>query len=119
MMMLQMRTWMFVPGHSVKMVSKALTLDLDAAMLDLEDGVVPALKAEARPIIAGALRQAGAPRPARYVRMNGMQTCEAAPDLDAIVGPGLEGLVVPKVESVEEVRELASILDRLERERGV
>jgi citrate lyase beta subunit len=88
-------------------------------MLDLEDGVVPALKAEARGVVAGALRQTGVARPARYVRMNGMETSEAALDIEAVVVSGLEGLVVPKVESVEEVRELASMLDRLEFERGV
>ena len=101
------------------MVGKALALDLDAAMLDLEDGVVPASKAEAREVVAGALRDAGAVRPARYVRMNGMGTQEATLDLEAVVLPGLEGLVVPKVEAVDEVRDLASMLDRLEPERGM
>jgi citrate lyase beta subunit len=110
---------MFVPGHSARMVGKALALDLDAAMLDLEDGVVPASKAEAREIVSAALREAGAARPARYVRMNGMATDAAALDLDAVVLPGLEGLVVPKVESVEEVRDVAAVLDRLEMERGM
>jgi citrate lyase beta subunit len=110
---------MFVPGHSARMVGKALALDLDAAMLDLEDGVVPTSKAEAREIVSGALREAGAARPARYVRINGMETDEAALDLDAVVLPGLEGLVVPKVESVNEVRDLAAVLDRLETERGM
>jgi citrate lyase subunit beta/citryl-CoA lyase len=110
---------MFVPGHSARMVGKALALDLDAAMLDLEDGVVPASKAEAREIISGAVREAGPARPALYVRMNGTGTDEAALDLDAVVLPGLDGLVVPKVESVDEVRALAAVLDRLETERGM
>jgi citrate lyase beta subunit len=101
------------------MVSKALGLDLDAAMLDLEDGVVPALKAEARGIVASAVQNAGAARPACYVRMNGMETGEAALDLEAVILPGLDGLVVPKVESVDEVRELDSMLARLEEERSI
>ncbi|WP_114947829.1 HpcH/HpaI aldolase/citrate lyase family protein [Microvirga calopogonii] len=112
--MLRLRSWMFVPGHSEKMVSKALALDLDAVMLDLEDGVVPSLKASARPIVAGALAGAGPSRPARYVRVNGIETQDLIPDLEAVVGPGLDGLVVPKIETVEQVEAIAGLLDRLE-----
>src|SRR5215210_5727739 len=68
--MLRLRSWMFVPGHSKKMVSKSLSLSVDAIMLDLEDGVVPALKAESRPIVAAALGvRELADGPLRYVRV--------------------------------------------------
>ena len=115
-----MRSWMFVPGHSTKMIDKALGVPADAIMLDLEDGVVPAHKAAARPLVAAGL---GKPRtaggPARFVRVNGFTTTDLAPDLEAVVVPGLEGLVVPKVETVEEVASLAIMLDLLERRRGL
>lgn len=118
--MLRLRSWMFVPGNSEKMITKAFGLDLDVAMLDLEDGVVPALKSAARPVVAAALSspRAGA-GPVRYVRVNGVDTGELDADLDAVVVDGLEGLVLPKVESVEQVRAVAATLDRLERERGL
>lgn len=116
----RMRSWMFVPGHSTKMIDKALALSADAIMLDLEDGVVPAQKAVARPLVATGL---GKPRvaggPARFVRVNGLTTADLALDLDAVVVPGLEGLTVPKVETVEEVASLAIMLDLLERQRGL
>lgn len=112
------RSWMFVPGHSAKMVEKSLHLDLDVAILDLEDGVVPALKAQARSTIANAL---GAPAegPARYVRINGTSTADIALDLDAVVLPGIEGIVLPKVENVDQVDEVAGELEKLERARGL
>src|SRR5690606_11586977 len=92
--MLRLRSWMFVPGNSEKMITKAFGLDLDVAMLDLEDGVVPALKSAARPVVAAALSspRAGA-GPVRYVRVNGVDTGELDADLDAVVVDGLEGLV--------------------------
>ncbi len=115
-----MRSWMFVPGHSTKMIDKALGVPADAIMLDLEDGVVPAHKADARPLVAGGL---GKPRaaggPARYVRVNGFSTADMALDLEAVVVPGLEGLVVPKVETADEVASIALTLDLLERQRGL
>jgi citrate lyase subunit beta/citryl-CoA lyase len=111
---------MFVPGHSAKMVEKAVGTAADAVMFDLEDGVVPALKAAARPIVAAGLAQpARAGGPALYVRVNACDTADLPLDLDAAVVPGLEGLTIPKVETVDQVTALAARLDRLERERGI
>ena len=117
--MLRLRSWMFVPGHSEKMVAKSLALDLDAMMLDLEDGVVPAQKAAARPIVAAGLGAEGVGRPVRYVRINGFDAPEHGADLDAVVVAGLEGLVVPKVETVKQVDVIAATLDDLEQRRGL
>lgn len=115
-----MRSWMFVPGNSEKMIDKALACAADAIMLDLEDGVVPQMKASARPIVAASLSKPIAGRsPARLVRVNGPQTSDLPLDLRAIVLPGLQGLTVPKVETVEEVGYVAVALDELERERDL
>jgi len=116
----RMRSWMFVPGNSQKMIDKAFAGAADAIMLDLEDGVVPEMKPAARPVVAAALRRPSAPRsPARFVRVNGAQTADLPLDLDAVVVPGLHGLTVPKVESADEVRFVGERLSRLEQERGL
>jgi len=116
----RMRSWMFVPGNSHKMIDKAYGSAADAIMLDLEDGVVPEMKPAARPIVAAALQRPAAPRsPARFVRVNGTQTPDQPLDLDAVVVPGLQGLTVPKVETADEVRLVADRLARLEKERGL
>ena len=49
------RSWMFVPGHRQKMIDKALGLNTDAIMLDIEDGVAPSEKDTARQLIGEAL----------------------------------------------------------------
>ena len=51
------RCWLFVPGHSQKMVDKALGLDVDVIIFDLEDGVPPDKKESARCVVAEALGQ--------------------------------------------------------------
>jgi citrate lyase subunit beta/citryl-CoA lyase len=105
------RSWMFVPGHRQKMIDKALGLNADAIMLDIEDGVAPNEKDMARKNIAESLGRAKtAGTPARYVRINAIGHARMDADLDAVVRPGLEGLVLPKVDTVAEARKVDAIL---------
>ena len=109
------RSWMFVPGHRQKMIDKALGLDADAIMLDIEDGVAPNEKDTARQLIAEALGHEKAPHsPARFVRINAIGHARMDADLEAVVRPGLEGLVCPKVETAEEVRKVDAIVNERE-----
>jgi len=111
----QIRSWMFVPGHRQKMIDKALGLNADAIMLDIEDGVAPNEKDAARKNIGDSLGRAKAPgTPARYVRINAIGHARMDADLEAVVRPGLEGLVCPKVDTAEEVRKVDAILNEKE-----
>ena len=114
------RTWLFVPGHRQRFIDKAMSLSCDVAMLDLEDGVAPDEKPAARELIAEAL---GRPKalggPMRFVRINAVGGQHSEADLGAAVRPGLEGLVLPKVESAEEVQSVATLLDGREAEVGL
>ena len=114
------RTWLFVPGHRRRFVDKAMTLRCDVVMLDIEDGVPPGEKPAARELIAEALARPKAPGgPARFVRINAAGHEHDETDLRAAVRPGLEGLVLPKVERAEEVRTVAEYLDGREAEVGL
>src|SRR5437016_4619093 len=106
-------SFMFVPGSSEKMLTKAMGLDnLDVAMFDLEDGVPPPLKDDARELVSSMLsRPPGGPM--RFVRLNAVATERMEADLQAVVVPGLEGIVLPKVETVDEVQ----LVDRALTER--
>ena len=106
------RSWMFVPGHRQRMIDKALGLNADAIMLDIEDGVAPNEKDSARKNIADSLGRDKTPgSPARYVRINAIGHNRMDADLEAVVRPGLEGLVCPKVDTPEEVRQVDAILN--------
>jgi citrate lyase subunit beta / citryl-CoA lyase len=109
------RSWMFVPGHRQRMIDKALGLTADAIMLDIEDGVAPNEKDAARKNIAESLGREKSPgSPARYVRINAIGHARMDADLEAVIRPGLEGLVCPKVDTPDEVRQVAAILDARE-----
>ena len=106
------RSWLFVPGHRQRMIDKAFGLNADAMMLDIEDGVAPNEKDAARKNIAESLGREKAPgSPARYVRINAIGHARMDADLEAVIRPGLEGLVCPKVDTPEEVRQIDAILN--------
>lgn len=118
-----LRSWMFVPGHRQKMIDKALGLDVDAVMLDIEDGVAPTEKDAARRQIAASLDQARAAQgsgsrqgPVRHVRVNAVGHERMRADFELVIRPGLEGLVLPKVETSSQVALVADLLDRREPE---
>lgn len=113
-----LRSWMFVPGHRQRMIDKALGLNADAIMLDIEDGVAPNEKDQARKNIGESLGGKKTPgSPARYVRINAIGHPRMDADLDAVVRPGLEGLVLPKVDAVAEARKVDAILTDRESKR--
>jgi citrate lyase subunit beta / citryl-CoA lyase len=119
-----MRSLMFVPGHRERMIQRALGLGefgrgaLDVAILDLEDGVPAESKDEARRLVADVLGRisSGGAGPARYVRIRRAGGDDGAADLDAIVRPGLDGIMAPKVRGPDEVEWLANALDARERD---
>ena len=105
-------------------MAKALESGADAVLLDLEDSVAIAAKAEARSLVAKVIdgvAAAGAARsgPAMFVRVNSTATGLLDDDLAAIVRPGLDAVFLPKVESVSEVQNADSTLERLESARGM
>ncbi len=114
----QARSWMFVPGNRERFIQKANSSAADAILLDIEDGVLPNEKGEARRMIAAALGDAkGGPR--RYVRVNALTTPWLKPDLEAVIVPGLEGICLTKVTRPSDVLDTASLIEILEKKRGL
>jgi citrate lyase subunit beta/citryl-CoA lyase len=111
------RTFLFAPGNHPRRVEKALTLDADAVILDLEDACPVADKIATRPVVVGALQ--GARRPRGFVRVNPLSTTFGYGDLVAVVRKGVDGIVLPKVETADELRTGEWLLTQLERENGL
>ncbi len=114
----QLRSWMFVPGNRDRFIRKAFSSSADAILLDIEDGVLPAEKADARRMIADALREAEG-GPLRYVRINALSTPWMRDDLEAVVGSGLAGICLTKVVTAEDILETADLIDALEKKQGL
>lgn len=111
------RSFLFAPGNVPRRVEKALTLPADAVILDLEDSVAPSDKPAARKSVAEALRQ---PRKGRgYVRVNAPSTPFCFRDLVETLHAGVDGVVVPKIESAADLHAVDWIMANLEREQGV
>ena len=94
------RAHLFAPGSNERVLAKVFDAGADAVVLDLEDAVAPAAKADARRLVAAALAaRAGHTRPRIAVRINGVDTPWWRDDLDAIVDPRVDVVRVPKAES--------------------
>jgi citrate lyase subunit beta/citryl-CoA lyase len=111
------RSFLFAPANVARRVEKSLTLDADAVILDLEDSVAPSDKAASRKPIVEALA-----RPRRsllYVRVNAPSTQYCFRDLVETVRKGIDGVVVPKIESAADLHAIDWLLASLEREQGL
>jgi citrate lyase subunit beta/citryl-CoA lyase len=114
---LPLRSFLFAPGNHPRRVANALSLNVDAVILDLEDAVATTEKPAARGAVAAAL---AVPRqPLLYVRVNAADTEFCYGDLVAVVRPGLDGIVLPKVESAIALATIDWLLAQLEREQGL
>src|SRR5437763_2949879 len=112
-----LRSFLFAPGNHPRRVEKALSLDADAVILDLEDAVATAEKRATRDAVIAVL---ACPRRALlYVRVNAVDTEFCYGDLAAIVRPGLDGVILPKVESAAGLATADWLLAQLEPEHGL
>ncbi|MEK7862449.1 MAG: CoA ester lyase [Chloroflexota bacterium] len=114
-----LRSLLYTPGHREPMIARVLGGGggpaPDVVLLDLEDGVPAAEKEAARRVVAAALaRERNGPL--RFVRVGRSASDDAMRDLAAVVRPGLDGVLVPKVTRAEEL----AIVDEMlaERERS-
>ncbi len=112
-----LRTFLFAPGNHPRRVEKALSLGADAVILDLEDAVAVAEKVATRKTVVEALSK---PRTCKgYVRVNAIGTQWCLGDVTEVVRPGVDGIVLPKVESAADLRTIDWLITNLERERGL
>jgi len=95
------RSFLFVPGSEEKKLAKAANLGADAVILDLEDAVAPARKAEARTRIRTFLQAQDGQTIEWLIRLNSFTTSYFEADLETSVRAGPDALVIPKVDSPE------------------
>jgi citrate lyase subunit beta / citryl-CoA lyase len=111
------RSFLFAPGNVPRRVEKALGLEADAVIVDLEDSVAASDKAPTRQPVAEAFSRQRRAR--AYVRVNAASTEYCYADLHATLGKGVDGVFLPKVESAAELHAIDWLMANLERERGI
>lgn len=105
------RSVLYIPGSKDRALEKAKTLAVDAIIFDLEDAVAPEEKPAARDLLAQTLTHGGYGGRAQIVRINGFDTPWGEDDLTTIAAVGPEAILLPKVNSAADIRNLAARLD--------
>jgi len=105
------RSVLYLPSSNERALEKARTLPVDALILDLEDAVAPDAKEQARENACAAVRSGDYGRRELTIRVNGIGTRWHEDDLAAAAAAGPDAVVVPKVSSAAEVRQLVAALE--------
>jgi len=112
------RALLYMPGHDRHKIEKALTLGVDCICMDMEDGVAPNRKAEARRGIAAALRELDFGRSEKLARINAAGSGLEAEDIQAVLPFRPDGVVLPKVETPEQIQWASGMIEAAELAQG-
>jgi citrate lyase subunit beta/citryl-CoA lyase len=116
---MKLRSLLFVPGDSERKFARASACGADALILDLEDSIALPQKPAARAHVAGLIDPDLKRRWVFFVRINALDTGLALDDLAAVVKPGLDALLIPKVNGAADLERIGHYLDALETKAGM
>ena len=113
------RALLYMPGDDRRKIEKATTLGVDCICMDLEDGTALSRKAEARAVIAQAVKELDFGRAECCIRINGVGSGFERDDLAAALAARPDTIVVPKVESAEQVQWVSGEIESYELAHGL
>ena len=105
------RSVLYMPSSNERALEKAKSLACDGLILDLEDAVAPDAKPEARDRVVAAVRSGEYGHRELVIRVNAIGTQWHDADVAAAAAAGPDAVLVPKVESAEQVRQLVAALE--------
>jgi citrate lyase subunit beta/citryl-CoA lyase len=111
------RSELTVPGHSMKMMTKAVASNADQVMFDLEDGCAVSQKVEARKTVIEAFNTLDFGNKMRAFRPNNIRTKFFYRDLIEVVeavGPKIDVVVIPKCYGPEDILFVDRLLSQIE-----
>jgi citrate lyase subunit beta/citryl-CoA lyase len=113
------RSLVFVPGNNPRFLEKAKSLQADIVCFDLEDSVPDKEKKKARTLIKNALKKKNQYSASVFARTNSPDSNKIEADLKEIVQKGIDGIVIPKVNSAKEIKKIEKIISSLEKKRKI
>jgi len=113
------RSLIFVPGNNKRFLEKAKTLSADIVCFDLEDSVPDKEKSLARHLIKNSLKESSDYSSEVFARTNSPTSGKIPDDLEEIVRVGIDGIVIPKVNNVNELKKIEKILSNIEKKRNL
>ena len=111
------RSLIFVPGNNPRFLEKAKKIQADIVCFDLEDSVPEDEKANARKLIKSALKSRKSYESSIFVRTNSPTSGKIPSDLKEVIQKGIDGIVIPKVNNIIEMKKIEKIISRLEKSR--
>ena len=112
-----LRSLLFLPATADHLLAKATERGADALVIDLEDAIPPERKAAARPMAQAAVRQL-AERGATVVLRVNSDPAMWQEDLRGMPVEALSAIMLPKVESLDQVEALAKALIQMRAEQA-
>lgn len=106
------RSVLYMPSSNARALEKAKTLSCDGIIFDLEDAVAPDAKESAREAACEAVRSGEYGRRELVIRVNAADTPWHADDLAAAAAAAPDAVLVPKVNSADEVLALVAALEK-------
>ncbi len=108
------RALLYMPGDDRRKIEKATTLGVDSICMDMEDGVAANKKTEAREVIAQAMKELDFGASERCIRINQIGSGLEKRDLIAALATNPDTIVVPKIESAEQVKWVSEHIESYE-----
>lgn len=108
------RALLYMPGDDRRKIEKATTLGVDCICMDMEDGVAITRKTEARAVIAQAMKDLDFGTSERCIRINSFGSGFEKFDLVAAVAANPDAIVVPKIETARQVKEISEYIEMYE-----
>lgn len=111
------RSLIFVPGNNQRFLEKAKALTADVVCFDLEDSVPLQAKKSARNLISKALKTRKDYSSNICVRTNSPDSGMIPDDLKVVIQKGIDGIVIPKVNNIQEIKKIEKIITLLEKKQ--
>lgn len=116
---LRLRSFMFLPAHNKKFLDKAIVSEADAVILDLEDGVPPFRRVEAREnIVSYSYQGLFNQRKNIFIRINPIDTEDFIADIDELTLASIDGFMPSKVDNAKDIEFIDRLLFFYERKKG-
>jgi citrate lyase subunit beta-like protein len=112
------RALLYMPGDDRRKIEKAITLGVDCICMDMEDGVAVNRKAEARATIAKALQELDFGKSEKLARINSVGSGWEKDDIAAVLPYRPDGIVIPKIESLDQIQWGSEIIEMAELKYG-
>jgi citrate lyase subunit beta/citryl-CoA lyase len=118
-MMRILRSMLYVPANSWRMITNATVEGADAVILDLEDGCPMPEKETGRVFARDSIPMLKEHGLDVFVRVNSLETGLTETDINYVVVHGIDGIMLAKTESEEDIRGAEQLLKQEEDKKGL